>query len=238
MTAAGSARLPRGTLDPTTILEAAMAVVAEVGVDALTVPAVARHLDVGPTAIYWHYRRKDDLLEALDNHALEQFNALFPDLPAEPWQENVRAYWTQYRRILRERPVLRELVIVRWAKSMRSPAAVQQHFARIDGQIAVLLAAGFTAEQAARAYHVLSTFTRGCLLNERTAELALSANVDASVPNDLDAGAGRYPALHEVRTYWNATFATDADFGAGVDLVLNGLVTQLAAAAPTVPPNG
>lgn len=221
-------RLPRGTLDANTIADAALDAVAEVGVEALTVPMVARRLDVRPTAVYWHFRRKEDLLQALDGRALEKFNALFPPLPTGSWQANVRAYWTAYRRILRADPVLCELIIVRWAKTINSPAAVLEHQRRMDGQIGVLLDAGFTPQQAARAYHALSTYTRGCLLNERsvTAEQGpVGADGYAGLRREFDRDA--LPALYRTRKYWNATFATDDDFAAALDMVITGMAALL-----------
>jgi TetR/AcrR family tetracycline transcriptional repressor len=162
-------------------------------VDELTVPSVAKRLGVRPNTVYWHFRRKEDLLAALDQHALEQFNARFPELPRDPWQENVRAYWTEYRRILREDPVLCELIIVRWAKTVASTGAVELHYQRIDSQLARLIDAGFTPEQAARAYHALSTYTRGCLLNERSA--ATLHGEDYERPGAMAADPERLPAL-------------------------------------------
>jgi TetR/AcrR family transcriptional regulator, tetracycline repressor protein len=221
-------RLPRGTLDADTIADAALDAVAEVGVDAVTVPMVARRLGVRPTAVYWHFRRKEDLLQALDGRALEKFNALFPPLPTSSWQAGVRAYWTEYRRILRADPVLCELIIVRWAKTIHSPAAAVGHQRRMDGQVGVLLDAGFTPQQAARAYHALSTYTRGCLLNERsvaTEHGAVGADGHAGLQRSFDRTT--LPALYRTRKYWNATFATDEDFAAGLDLMLTGLEAQL-----------
>ncbi len=221
-------RLPRGTLDADTIADAALEAVAEVGVDALTVPMVARRLDVRPTAVYWHFRRKEDLLQALDGRALEKFNALFPSLPGSSWQANVRAYWTEYRRILRADPVLCELIIVRWAKTINSPAALLEHQRRMEGQFAVLLAAGFTPQQAARAYHALSTYTRGCLLNERSVALEQGpVGVDGHAGLHREFDRATLPALYRTRKYWNATFATDDDFAAALDLMITGLAVLL-----------
>jgi AcrR family transcriptional regulator len=223
-----AARLPRGTLDADTIADAALDAVAEVGVDALTVPMVARRLEVRPTAVYWHFRRKEDLLRALDGRALERFNALFPPLPTSSWQANVRAYWTEYRRILRADPVLCELIIVRWAKTINSPAAVLEHQRRMDGQIGVLLDAGFTPQQAARAYHALSTYTRGCLLNERSVAAeqgTVGADGHAGLHREFDPST--LPALYRTRKYWNATFATDDDFAAALDMMITGMAALL-----------
>lgn len=227
MTTLPARRRPRNSLDDAVIIEAALDAVAELGADGLTVPAVARRIGVRPTAVYWHFRRKEDLLEALDAHALQQFNALFPPLPDQSWRDSVRAYWTEYRRILRENPVLRELIVVRWAMSLRSAEAVDLHFRRIDRQLAVLIAAGFSPEQAARAYHALSTYTRGCLLNERSAATPGGDSLDHRMPGTLVANPADLPALHAAAPYWNASFATDEDFRAGLETLLDGLACQL-----------
>lgn len=227
MTALSASRLPRNSLDDAVIIEAALDAVAELGVDSLTVPAVAKRIGVRPTAVYWHFRRKEDLLGALDAYALQRFNSLFPPLPDRSWRDNVRAYWTEYRRILRENPVLCELIVVRWAKSLRSAEAVDLHFRRIDRQLAGLMSAGFSPEQAARAYHMLSTYTRGCLLNERSAATPGGDSLDHRMPGTLVANPADLPALHAVAPFWNASFATDEDFQAGLETLLNGLAYQL-----------
>jgi AcrR family transcriptional regulator len=227
VTALPVGRLPRNSLDDAVIIGAALDAVAELGVDGLTVPAVAKRIGVRPTAVYWHFRRKEDLLEALDAHALQRFNSLFPSLPDRSWRDNVRAYWTEYRRILRENPVLCELIVVRWARSLRSAEAVDLHFRRIDQQLAGLMAAGFSPEQAARAYHTFSTYTRGCLLNERSAATPGGDSLDHRMPGTLVANPAALPALHAAASFWNASFATDEDFRAGLETLLDGLAYQL-----------
>lgn len=100
------------------IVDAALDAISELGIDRLTIPAVAKRVGVRPTAIYWHFRRKEDLLEARDARALERFNRQFPVPSTRSWRRNVRTYWTEYRRILRDDPVLSELIVVRWATSL------------------------------------------------------------------------------------------------------------------------
>lgn len=226
--AASGRRLPRGTLDATTIVDAAFLVVEDMGVEGLTVPAVARRLGVRPTAVHWHFRRKEDLLDALSAAALARFNARFPDSRGGTWQDDVAGYWSEYRQLLREHPVLCELIVVRWVGSVRSPGAVALHYQRIDRQIEVLISAGFTPEQAARAYHTLSTYTRGCLINERAA--VASGDMDRHLDRPhahLVVDAAHLPSLHQAAPWWTASFATDADFEAGLATIIAGLESLL-----------
>ena len=228
LAAAGTARLPRGTLDAESILDAALVVIDDLGVEEFSVPALARHLAVGPTAIYWHYKRKEDLLAALSLRAVQQFNAMLPPVDATDWQREVHTYWTEFRRILRERPALLDLVVLRWADMARVPDAVALSYRRIDAQLAVLIDAGFSPEAAARAYHLLSTYCRGCLLNERASTTSgRSAALNDRSLTSLGADLDELPAMRAVAPYWTFTFSTSADYEAGLSTIIAGLVAEL-----------
>ncbi|HVV29248.1 MAG TPA: TetR/AcrR family transcriptional regulator [Mycobacteriales bacterium] len=219
-------RLPRGTLDPGVIVEAAFAFAEEHGVEAITVPALAERLGVRTTAIYWHFRRKDDLIAALSAAAVERFNALFPPPSVGSWQQQARSYWSEYRRIVRQNPVLFEFMVARWDIAVASAEAVRRHHDRIDRAMAPLLAAGMSPDRAARAYYVLSTFVHGSLSNERNGRRALhraSAGHGDPAPGPTDG----LPALAATWPYWNWPQTSDADFDAGLATILAGLGAEL-----------
>jgi AcrR family transcriptional regulator len=65
-------RRERGSISVDTILNGAFEVAAEVSIDNLSMPQLARHLDVGVTSIYWYFRRKDELLDAMTDRTLER----------------------------------------------------------------------------------------------------------------------------------------------------------------------
>ena len=58
-------RRDRGSISADEILKGAFDVAAQVSIDNLSMPVLAKHLDVGVTSIYWYFRRKDDLLDAM-----------------------------------------------------------------------------------------------------------------------------------------------------------------------------
>ena len=63
-------RRDRGSISADEILKGAFDVAAQVSIDKLSMPVLAKHLDVGVTSIYWYFRRKDDLLDAMTDLAL------------------------------------------------------------------------------------------------------------------------------------------------------------------------
>ena len=226
--AAESTRLPRGSLDRESIEVAARTVIDEVGIEEFSIPRLARALGVRPTAVHWHFKRKEDLLATLSLQALRSFNAQLPESRRDAWQVEINRYWTEYRTLLREDRVLLELLVVRWTELARDPAAVRLSYERIDGQLDLLMGAGFSPEDAARAYHTLSTYCRGCLLNER-------ASLRAGPPDHTEPrGSHRVgadltglDAMQRAAPYWTFTFSTSQDYAAGLHTIIAGLERQL-----------
>jgi hypothetical protein len=114
----------------------------------------------------------------------------------------------------------------------RSEEALAISYVRIDAQLGVLLAAGFSPEQAGYAYHLLSTYTRGCLISERQFLQAGGEEGQAGAAGEPDlrmpGGTDRYPSLSRVASRnWSYSFATDADFRAGLDVIIAGLAAWL-----------
>ena len=63
-------RRERGSINPDDIIKGAFELAEEVGIDNLSMPLLGKHLGVGVTSIYWYFRKKDDLLNAMTDRAL------------------------------------------------------------------------------------------------------------------------------------------------------------------------
>jgi len=210
------------------ILRTAERLAGRAGLGEVTIRRVAAELGVQHTAVHHHFPRRSDLVDALMVDAVERFNDAFPDVEGGDWDSHLRRYWSAYRDVLRADPALFELVVGQWVLMGRSRRALDLSFRRIDAQLEVLLAAGFTAEDAGYAYHLLSTYTRGCLISEyQLAEEGRSA--DGMVTSEqLPGGLDRYPSLRRVvARHWSHSFATDDDFAHGLSVIVAGLRTRL-----------
>jgi AcrR family transcriptional regulator len=217
------------------ILDAAERLVAESGLPEVTIRKVAAVLGVRHPAVHYHFPRRRDLVDALLSRAVRRFNDALPVIDSDDWEKHLRGYWEAYRSVLRADPALFELVVGQWATMGRSQRALDSSYERIDAQLDVLLRAGFTPEQAGYAYHLLSTYTRGCLVSEHQFARALGPDRDeemegsaVNLPGDLDP----FPSLRQVAAHgWSYTFATDADFGNGLSVIIAGLRSWLPAAS-------
>ena len=157
-------RRDRGSISVDEILTGAFDVAAQVSIDNLSMPVLAKHLDVGVTSIYWYFRRKDDLLDAMTDRALEQFEFTVPSIDASNWRVSLRDHARTMREHFRDNPILCDLVLIRGKFSGR---AVRGALHKIEQPVAALIEAGLDSQQATATYGAISVHTRGSAVLER-----------------------------------------------------------------------
>ena len=157
-------RRDRGSISAEEILQGAFDVAAQVSIDNLSMPVLAKHLDVGVTSIYWYFRRKDDLLDAMTDLTLERFEFTVPTIDASNWRASLRDHAHTMRKHFRENPILCDLVLIR---SQFGGTAIRGALQKIEQPIAALTQAGLTTSQAVAVYGAISVHTRGSAVLER-----------------------------------------------------------------------
>src|SRR3954462_15799092 len=135
----------RGSISVDEILNGASEVAAEVSIDNLSMPLLARHLDVGVTSIYWYFRKKNELLDAMTDRALARYEFTVPLIDASNWRASLRNHAHTMRRQFLGDPVLCDLVLIRGHYGM---PALHGALHEIERPVAALVEAGLTAEQA------------------------------------------------------------------------------------------
>lgn len=93
------------------VLARAEQVLERAGYDAFTMRALARDLGVRPTALYNHVTDRDDLLQALTERFLADFD--LDDLGDRPWPDWVRSVAVDLHRRMLDRPESTRLVLSR-----------------------------------------------------------------------------------------------------------------------------
>jgi TetR/AcrR family tetracycline transcriptional repressor len=129
---------PRGTTRREAVIDAALNVVDEVGVDGLTIRAVASHAGAPPMSLYTHFANKEELLDLM---YAELSRRLYPDSGQPTWSSELTTLAFHIRRTLLAHP--------RWTPLLSRPAppAVVPVRERV---LSLMVAAGMPAEQALR----------------------------------------------------------------------------------------
>ncbi len=157
----------RGSLGPEAIVAAARELVAEAGLEAVSMRLLAERLRCTPRALYRHVASKDELLELLADAVL----ADVPEArPGRPWQEELAAFFVAMRAHLVAEPSLTRLV----AERTVSGPHFRRHFDRLA---TLLLDAGFDDATAVDLVLAMAYYTIG-----------------ASLPGTGDAIQARYAA--------------------------------------------
>jgi AcrR family transcriptional regulator len=159
-------RRPRGSLDVEDIITGAFELAEDVSVSGLSMPVVARHLGVPLTSIYWHFRKKEDLLDAMTDRAIKQYHFTTPFEGGGAWQAALRNHFRKMRRVFQENPVLCELVLMRSGEL--SPEATHASVDNLEKVVKTMVdEAGFKPDDALTVYLALSAHTRGTAMIER-----------------------------------------------------------------------
>jgi AcrR family transcriptional regulator len=228
-----AARRPRGTLNRGDIVAAAFELAAgEDGVDGLSMPRLARQLRVGVTSLYWYFRSKDDLMSALTEEAADRLYRMLPDYRGQPWDEHLRRYFRDFRRVFLDHPAICDLLVLRAPSEARSPEATWRFFALLEREIGALVDAGFPVRDAVDAYMTLSVYTRGCVLNERLFRAAgEQTEQGGNLMSRSDVDPGSFPVMAAAAEYWVPSFSTQEKFEAGIGFIIDGLRGRLALVA-------
>ncbi|WP_431935266.1 TetR/AcrR family transcriptional regulator [Micromonospora sp. RP3T] len=201
------------------IVDAAVSLLDRHDVDGLTMRRLAERLDVTPTALYWHVRTRDDVLDlAVDR--------IFGEVPVPPvsddWREDVRALVRAWRAVMLDHPWAPGLV----GRPMLGPNVL----ARTEFLQATLVRGGCHGRQLAVVTRMLANYVIGASLTEATWRRSAHPDARAAARAHVAASADAYPTLTASGHLDDGRWSDDLLFEEG----LTGLLR--AAAGPGAPP--
>lgn len=142
------------------VVDAALAVLDERGLDGLTVRAVAERLDVKAPALYWHVRDKQELLDEMGTRVWTDIARAAARRPGDDW----RAVMLRYARAARA-----GLLAHRdGARAFSGTYLVDPEVLRAsEPGLAWLEGEGFPPAAAARSFSILTSFVVGHCIEEQ-----------------------------------------------------------------------
>ncbi|MFL1378936.1 MULTISPECIES: TetR/AcrR family transcriptional regulator [unclassified Nocardiopsis] len=176
-------RGPRPRLSQELIIAAAFRVSEREGAQGLTFQAIGAELGAHPTAIYRHFRDRDELmlalLDALHTEALEDL----PD-PTDDWARDLAELGRCTYRAFQRHPEVAQHLGVRTARRTHE-------FRKVERSVDCMLRAGFPPAEAARYYRVFGDF----VLSYAAQDAALAALDPAVREADLRSWEVDYRSL-------------------------------------------
>ncbi|MFD6160598.1 TetR/AcrR family transcriptional regulator C-terminal domain-containing protein [Nocardia sp. NPDC060256] len=180
------------------VIAEALDLLDEVGLDAVSTRQLAKRLNVEQPSLYYHFRKKEDLLGAMAEAAMAPHTAEPLPTPADDW----RAWFLENMRSFRRTLLMRRDGARLHAGSR--PGATDLD--RLAQKMAFLIASGVPERDAQMAMLAAGRYTVGAVLEEQAdAEIGRSADDLAELPQ----------------------FDPEAAFEAGLALIVDGLAWQV-----------
>ena len=188
-------RRARGSLTEDAIVETAFAIAADSSIEELSIPLVARSLDVGVTSIYWHVRNKSELLDAMTDRALRR-SGLPAFAESDDWRDSLMAHARGVRQTFLGDPVLTDLILIRGALS---PMARRLGEQETQKAIASMIDSGLDKQTAHDTYSAVSELVRGSVLLARLGQKHSAAKESESADDGGFANCGGAAGRSSVR---------------------------------------
>ena len=193
-----------------TILDAAMALADQNGLDGLTMRALGAALGVEAPSLYKHVNGKEDILDGLTDRVYAMIEI---GVHEEPWPDRVRRYATALRAGLLQHPALAPLIATR-------PVFTAASLSLVEGALDELTALGLADDAALYCVDTLVAFVTGHVLTELS---AYEAGLD---PNSLASARAMLPEEQYRlvrRTLGLNPVDRDREFAFGLDLIVAGM---------------
>jgi len=200
-------------------VRAALALIDERGLDALTMRRLGAALGVEAMSLYKHVPSKDAILDGVRDVLIEDFAAALPDGPAGDWRADLATFSRAYRAVGRAHPEAFGLLA-------RGPGrAYVAGSALAEAAITRLVQAGLDRDTAIHAQRTIVRFVLGANLIEQAAE-----DPRPPVPDEeLRALARERPLVGELMRAMGDPGTDDALFEFGLDVLLTGIAARVEA---------
>lgn len=206
----------RSTLTQKRVLEAAVELADQVGIDSFTIRKLAAALGVSPMTIYHHVPSKEEIIDGMVELVFSEIEQPPTDID---WKSAIHKRCVSARRVLNRHPWAAPLMESRLSPG---PANLGHH----NAVIGCLRRGGLSIHLAAHAYAILDSFVYGFAFEEASLPAsggegfaAIAEQIAAQFPADQYPYLAELTAEHVLQPDYN--FGDSFEFG--LDLIIEGL---------------
>ncbi len=200
--------MPRQGLNRHKVLEAALSVIDDHGLEELTMRRLALELGVEAPSLYKHIAGKPDILDGIVELVYEEIDF---DGIAGSFRERVIAYASAFRSALLRHPNAVQLIAMR-------PVTGEHTIVLVERALEELGDLGFDAQEGRKFLNVAVSFIVGHALAEAGAR---SSNFEDVVAARRELGENRFPNVASSLAAFPVDH--DAEFELGIDLIVDAI---------------
>lgn len=212
------------------IIEAALRVMDQEGLEAVTMRRVGRELGIEAMSLYNHVKDKEDLLDGVANLVMTRFEL---SVATGDWAEDGRAAAREWRRVFLTHPSYLQLLAER-----RKPLSSVEGLMPMETALEIIRRAGLGPRETTQAFNAFGSYILGFVIMEqglmpghgkpRDPDAAMRENEELA--RALEREGASLPRVAEALPYM-AECTDDEQFEFGLDLLIRGLQAKLAEAA-------
>jgi AcrR family transcriptional regulator len=210
------------------VIDAAIRLADEGGIESLTMRRLAQALGVEAMSLYYHVASKDEILNGIVDVVVSEFRL---GLPGADWKAALRTTATSAYEVLLRHPWAASLVL-----SATGVSTARLRY--MNSILGTLREAGFSADMTDHAYHALESHIMGFTLWEVGMDLGSHeelAVLATAFLEELPADEFPYVAEHVHQHLKERNPDDEGEFAFGLDLILDGLERILLAESPSLP---
>ncbi|MCO8271339.1 TetR/AcrR family transcriptional regulator C-terminal domain-containing protein [Actinoplanes sp. TRM 88003] len=182
------------------------------GVNGLTMRRLAEGMDVTATALYWHVRIKEDVLDLALDHIFGEVP--IPDSTAD-WRGDVRRLVRNWRAVMLRHP---------WAPSLIGrPVLGPRVLARTEYLQSALVRGGLTDLDLAVSTRLLANYVIGAALTEGVSRQGADPRTSDIARRHITRDSAAYPVINASGHLDTGRWNDDDLFDRGLDAILAGL---------------
>lgn len=213
--------MPRRKLTRDLILDAALRLADEEGIQAVSMRRLGQALSVEAMSLYKHVSGKEDILDGISDLVMLEVEVPGRDLP---WRMALRQSAISTHQALLRHP---------WAsavlESRRNPGPTRMRY--LDAVVSILRDAGFTLPDVARAFIAVDSHVYGFTLMILAWPFDLRDAPDEAMVMANDTFGDAFPGLRSMAELAITGPGVPIEFEFGLDLLLDGLERRLARGA-------
>lgn len=202
-------------LNPERIFQAALTIIDEAGVPALTMRALAVRLGVDPMALYRHVKNKEAVIAGVIQLVYGDLNVPPPNHAS--WQEGIRDFACGYIGTIKSHPNLVVHLVTHTASSAQAALLACE---RLYGP---LEAAGLPPRQVVLAADLIADYLHGYALAFADGDFTLDTDRTSFRRAVAAAPAEQYPVQHRILLEQWPEGGVAADMEAGLNIILLGV---------------
>jgi AcrR family transcriptional regulator len=209
---------PRTPLSKERVLDAAIALADENGIESLTMRKLAEALGVEAMSLYYHVANKDVILDGMVDQAFSEIELTTTDAD---WKLAMRDRAISVRKVLSLHPWA---ITLMQSRTNPGPAVLHHH----DSVIGTLRRAGFSVEMTAHAFSALDAYIYGFVAQELSLPFDTSSSEEAAaiaevILETFPTEALSYLAELTVDHVMQPGYNYADEFVFGLDLILDSL---------------